>query len=100
MTIDEFTSTVESIYKELPEIIRNKMTIFIEEEPTQEYKNALFGYWTNLTPDCFTLCYWGFKATNDFRREHIERVIKHEFEHKLIGASGARHSEHSDSSHI
>ena len=93
MDIDEFTKIVEEIYEELPDEIQSKMSIFIEEFPTQEYKQYLFGYWTNLTPDCFTLCYWGFKGTNDFRKEHIERVIKHEFEHKLFGTT-QKHSEH------
>lgn len=93
MDIDKFTETVEAIYDKLPDLIKDKMTILIEEYPTQSYSNPLFGYWTNLTPDCFTLCYWGFKATNNFDTGHIERVIKHEFEHKIFGAEH-RHSEH------
>lgn len=93
MDIDAFTKVVEDIYENLPEEIKAKMYILIEETPTQYYKNPVFGYWISLTPDCFTLCYWGFKATNDFRKDHIERVIKHEFEHRLLGVTG-KHSEH------
>lgn len=94
MDIDDFTKTVEEIYESLPEEIKDKMTIFIEEEKTNDdWKTYPFGYWTNLTPDCFTLCYWGFKATNNFRRDHIERVIKHEFEHRMVGTDH-KHSEH------
>ena len=92
MNIEEFEKVVGNIYDELPEEIKNKFTLSIEEFPTEGSKKLHpFGYWLSLCPTNYILCYWVFKETNNFDIDHIKRVMKHEFEHVLFGL---KHSEH------
>ena len=95
MTINDFESTVSEVYEALPEELRDRFSIEIEEYPTLGSLQAgnPYGYVHGMTPNCIVLCYWVFRAYDDFRREHIERVIKHEFEHVIRGVL-AKHSEH------
>ena len=95
MSLDDFELEVSKIYELLPYDIKNRFVIHIEEEPQEKQNNVLFGYYTPLFPNAITLCYWGFKVTNDFRLDHIERVIKHEFEHLSLGGNLIdKHHEH------
>ena len=68
MDIEKFEIIVGELYDELPEEIKNKFSLSIEEFSTEGSKSlgVPFGYWTNLTPTNYTLCYWGFKANNNF----------------------------------
>ena len=95
MNLDEFEIEVTKIYDGLPNEFKDRFVIHIEEEPNKDNTTAVFGYYTPLFPNAITLCYWGFKATNDFRLDHIERVIRHEFEHLSLGGNLIdKHHEH------
>ena len=94
MNLETFENKVTRIYEALPSNIQSKFQIVIEEEQPEGQKEILFGKYWGAVPNSITLCYWGFKMANDFRLDHIERVIKHEFEHLLLGNCGGKHSEH------
>lgn len=97
MTFDEFEIAVTEIYYTLPEEIQSRFAINLEQYPEEGSINSrAFGYWHSLTPNCVTLCYWVFRLHGDFSKGHIERVVKHEFEHTLQGTthSPGKHSEH------
>lgn len=104
MKFKEFCDVVGELYDELPEIIKaTGFGVLCEERPAPIFKDdladgkLLFGY---HSPQYFgnsvMMCYWGFKATNNFDRAHIARVLKHEFEHLLMGKANQlhKHSEH------
>lgn len=100
MNKKEFGDLVQEIYGNLPKEIQDKCgSIYIEEEPSEFWQEnfnkgfRIFGYWNPLTPGTYTLCYEAFKHDNDFSRERIENVMKHEFEH-LVGRGLVKHSEH------
>jgi len=101
----EFCDIVGEVYDELPKVIRDTgFGIMCEELPTPASREAaksgtaIFGYYTSLFGNSVMMCYWGFKMIDKFDREHIENVMKHEFEHMLAGKtlSPAKHSEHHD----
>lgn len=95
MDYHKFCDEIESIYQSLPEELKHRFTISIEEYPTDgSQKLRAFGYWNPYTPDCMTLCYWVFAKHGDFYKEHLERVIRHEFEHVVGSSLGIPHSEH------
>ena len=103
MTCDEFEKTVKRLYERLPRNIRERFSLEIEEAPTEwqveEWRKnprnmtSSFAYVSMFSPSTVVLCYWGFKSHGDWSEEHIDRVIKHEYEHVVRGLSG-HHSEH------
>ena len=99
----EFCELIGNIYDELPdEIKNNRFGIMCEEHPAPIFEDALkngnvvFGYSSPYFGDSIMMCYWGFKAHGSFDRDHIARVLKHEFEHWLMGKTSKplKHSEH------
>ena len=102
MTFDGFCLKIGEIFDALPNEIKAKVSVSAEDYPSKgaleimlsrRYVN-LYGYWNPITPGNIVLCYWGFKADDDFSDERISAVIKHEFEHSAIGHSRLKHSEH------
>ena len=103
LTFKEFCDLCGEIYDGLPKnITASGWGLLCEEFPTPSSKeaastgSAIFGYYTNLFPNNIMMCYWGFKMTHKFDREHIENVIKHEFEHMVMDRAKQlhKHSEH------
>ena len=102
MTFDEFCEKAGKIFDSLPPEFSDNFSMNGEEEPTEAARismseagyNNLYGYWNKITPTNITLCYWGFKAANDFSDQRISSVIKHEIEHAIMNPLGLKHSEH------
>lgn len=102
LTFREFCDLCGEIYDELPEIIKDRFGVLCEEFPVEYNKQtfdsgiAIFGYFHPYLGESIMMCYWGFKMTHNFDRDHVARVMKHEFEHRLMGHTSQphKHSEH------
>ena len=89
MTFDEFQNRVGECYDELPKEFQDKFSVYVVED-SKEVKNA-FAFYTSMFPNAITLIYKVFLDHKDFSKDHIHRVLKHEFEHVLIGKIGRAH---------
>lgn len=89
LNLEEFELVLGELYDELPDSIKNRFALFVVEKNLPG-ENA-FGYWTNMLPNAVTFVYETFKNHGDFSKDHLRRVMKHEFEHVLMGL---KHSEH------
>lgn len=89
MDKNEFESTLGELYDELPDQFKDRFALYVVEH-NQPGQNA-FAYWTNMLPNAVTFVYETFKNHGDFSKDHLRRVMKHEFEHVLMGT---KHSEH------
>ena len=102
MNFEEFCGAAGRIYDSLPDEIKDRISISVEDYPSKGSVDIMlhrtliniYGFWIPQVPNNITLCYWGFRADNDFSDERIMAVIKHEFEHSLTGPIGLKHSEH------
>jgi len=102
MTFDKFCEFAGEIFDSLSNEIKKDISISVEENPSEGARilmaayrlENLYSYWNPMTPRNIVLCYWGFLAANDFSRQRVSAVIKHEFGHVLTGLLGLKHSEH------
>ena len=89
MKLEDFEIKLGELYDELPEEIKDRFSLnLLEYDPTN---SNVFAYWTNMLPNAVTFVYETFKNHGDFSDDHLRRVMKHEFEHVLMGT---KHSEH------
>lgn len=102
VTFEEFCDLVAKVLDSIPSEIIGDISVNAEDYPTkgsieimQRSKMVnIYGFWNPMIPNNITLCYWGFRADNDFSEQRISNVIKHEIEHSLTGPLGLKHSEH------
>ena len=78
LTYDEFCDLVEKVYSKFPK--EYQFPIFIQEKMPKGFNEIQYGFY-KFDDKAIVLCYWGFKAMNNFSPVHIENVIKHELNH-------------------
>ena len=93
MTYEAFCDMGVMLYEQLPEQLKEQFALSFDTYPCERHPHGeVFGEWLGFTPNMVHLCYAGFLRHGDFSREHIARVLKHEFEHTRFGV--LKHSEH------
>ena len=87
-SLDEFEKELQQAYQELPPVLRQKVTIVIDETTESN-----FGYFQPMFPTTINICFKTCKQQRDWRA-HVRRVLKHEIEHLLFPGWQSPHSEH------
>ncbi len=90
MNIQEFTDITTQIYFELPEYVRDKIEIQIQEEqPEDFYGQVNYGFYIPIL-NAIVICYWAFAMNNMLNEEHIRNVVFHEVQHFVENNAGEK----------